>query len=455
MTPQLSRVCAVFAILLVSAIAARADAQTPLKTINNPGGGTIVYGPVVGAKTEAAAMGDILRSLHQRYGDKPQVGKVFRVRGTNSAAVFFTLTKHEQGGLQIAGLLIASDSGPGLVEAALLTDEAKRFGTTVNPMLKSLWSIWHPGLAASGAPAESAPAQALTPYTLPDRSASVSLPAGWKVEPVSGGGTIIADGPNGESVALDFPMLAMNSNDPRVRRTMQFAQGAGRNTVYAKDLYYPYGADPGKTFADLLQMMRRMKGLPETTMSIDNEVPIQNGSGSRCTKLHGHGDPGDGKGMREFSTVFCSGALSPMGQYMNIAFHTTVPVALAAREHATMGAILDSFQVNMSIVSQQAARVAAPAIEQIHAIGRAAAAQAAQAHQMEDAHNRSVEQRWDSQDKRNQAFSNYLLDQTVISDNENNGHATVWNQTADELVKSNPSRFGYVDTPNFWKGVDY
>ena len=120
-----------------------------------------------------------------------------------------------------------------------------------------------------------------------------------------------------------------------------------------------------------------------------------------------------------------------------------------------MGAILDSFKVNMAVVNQQAAVLAAPAIEQIHAIGRAAAAQAAQAHALEDAHNQSVEARWDSQDKRNQAFSNYLLDQSVIADNENNGHATVWNQTAEALVKSNPGRFGYVDAPNFWKGIDY
>jgi hypothetical protein len=144
-----------------------------------------------------------------------------------------------------------------------------------------------------------------------------------------------------------------------------------------------------------------------------------------------------------------------MGQYMNIAFHTAVPLALATERRATMTAILDSFKVNSAVVNQQAAAIAAPAIAQIHAIGRAAAEQAAQAHAAEDRHNASVEARWDSQDKRNQAFSNYLLDQSVIADNENNGHATVWNKTAEALVAGNPDRFSYVETPNFWKGVDY
>jgi hypothetical protein len=434
------------------AFALRVDAQSALKAIDNPSGGKIVYGRVDGASGEAGAMGMILGSLHREYGDKPQVGKVFQVRGTNSAAVFFTLVKRNQGDAAIAGLIIASPSGSG-VDAALLSDDAARFGTTVNPMLTSLFAVWHPTPRDSTEPKASAPA--LSAYVLPDKSASVSLPAGWIVDPSSGGGTILAAGPKGEGVALDFPMNAMNSRDPRVQRTMQFAQGAGRNTTYARALYYPYGGDLGKTFVDLLQMRRRMNNQPALTMQVDGETPAPAAAGSRCAQLQGRLDLHDGKGMMEFNSVFCSGALSPMGQYANVAFHTVVPVAIAAEQRGTMSAILNSFQVNMNAVNREAAALAAPAIEQIHAIGRAAAAQAQQAHQMNDLHNQAVEAHWDSQDRHNQGFSNYLLDQTVISDNQNSGHATVWNQTADALVKGNPSRFSYVDTPNFWKGVDY
>jgi hypothetical protein len=440
--------------LLPMIFAARVDAQTALKTIENPGGGKVVYGHVDGAASEAQAMGLILGSMHRQYGDKPQVGKVFKVRDSDSVAVFFTLVKRNQGDAAIAGMVIASAGGSG-VEAALLSDDAARFGSTVNPMLKSLFAVWHPASQAPAGVASSAPAQALMPYVLPDRSASVSLPAGWKVDPTSGGGTILAEGPDGEAVDLDFPLLAMNSNDPRVQQTMRFAQGAGRNTTYARALYYPYGADLGKTFVDLLQMRHRMRNQPVPVFQIDSETPVSAAAGSRCVRLQGRIDVNDGKGMRELVSVFCSGALSPMGQYMNLVFDSTVPLAVAPQRRATVSAILSSFQVNMGVVNREAAAIAAPAIEQIHAIGRAAAAQAEQAHEMNDRHNQAVEARWDSQDKHNQAFSNYLLDQTVISDNENNGHATVWNQTADALVKGNPSRFNYVDTPNFWKGVDY
>jgi hypothetical protein len=442
----------------ILAVSSRLCAQAPpFKAIDNPGGGKIVYGVVEGQASEAGAIGAVLRSMHQQYGDRPTVGKPFKVSGSNSAAVFFTLVKRNQDGAQVAGLVIASQTGPGRVEAALLSDEATRFGRTINPMMKSLFAVWHPGAERTTVTTASAaaPAQALIPYVLPDRSASVELPSSWKVQPSSGGGTIIADGPNGEAVALDIPLLAMNSNDPHVRQTMAYAQGAGRNTAYARGLYYPYGGDLGKMFVDLLQMKRRMSNQPALTMEVERETPMNSAPGSRCAHLEGKSDPHDGKGTREFVTVFCSGPLARMGSYMNIVFHTAVPVAIAAQQRATMGAILASFQINQGVVANQAAALAAPAIAQIHAVGRAVDARIAATHEAEDIHNRSVEARWDSLDKGNQAFSNYLLDQSVISNTENGGHATVWNQTAQALVQNNPSRFSYVDTPNFWKGIDY
>jgi hypothetical protein len=35
------------------------------------------------------------------------------------------------------------------------------------------------------------------------------------------------------------------------------------------------------------------------------------------------------------------------------------------------------------------------------------------------------------------------------------GHGTVWNSTADALVKAHPDRYEIVGAPNFWKGWDY
>jgi hypothetical protein len=35
------------------------------------------------------------------------------------------------------------------------------------------------------------------------------------------------------------------------------------------------------------------------------------------------------------------------------------------------------------------------------------------------------------------------------------GHGTVYNSTADALIKADPNRFESVSQPNYWKGVDY
>jgi hypothetical protein len=135
-----------FAALLLSAFLGWA--QTPLKTIANPGGGMIVYGPVDGQRSEAGAMGSVLRSLHGQYGNRPAVGKPFRVRGTQSVAVYFTLVKRTQANAQVAGLLIANRVSDSSVEAALVTDDAARFRSTINPMLKTLFGVWHPASAS-------------------------------------------------------------------------------------------------------------------------------------------------------------------------------------------------------------------------------------------------------------------------------------------------------------------
>ncbi len=430
------------------AFATFAAAQGSLKIIENGLGSKIAYGPVEGQTTEAGAMGAILRGIHQHYGARPQVGKIFQVRGTNSVAVFFTVPR--QGTAPRAGLLIATAIAPGHVEVAVLSDDGPRFGSTINPMLKTLVGVWHPAgethpapastttTKASAAPAATGKAAPLHEITLRDQSASVSLPDGWKILPGSGGGSLYAEGPNGESAALGFPMLAVNN-------------AAGNPQL----LHYPYGRDLTKTFIDLTQILHQKRGRAPATFEIASSEPVRALAPQRCTHILGRVDEQDGKGMKEMNTVFCSGQLGPGGIYMNIGYYTVAPLQVADRQRATMAAILGSYNVNMAVVNGQASAIAKPAIDAIHAIGKAAADRAAVESAAHDRYNQGVEQRWDEQARNNQQFSNYTLDQTVIEDRELNAHGTLWNQTADSLVRNNPDRYGYVDKPNFWKGIDY
>jgi hypothetical protein len=129
----------------------------------------------------------------------------------------------------------------------------------------------------------------------------------------------------------------------------------------------------------------------------------------------------------------------------------SIPKQLADKEWPTITAIANSWRQNGAVIQAQTQAE----IGRIKQIGANAKAQADAAHAAEDAHNASVEARWDSQARSNQNFSNYLLDQTVVQDNNTGGHATVWNQYADSLVKNDPNRYQYVQTPDFMKGIDY
>jgi hypothetical protein len=449
-------------VLLVMSRASVVQAASELTTIHPPQGGEIVYGRVDGATSEASAMGIVLRSIHAQCGDKPRVGKVFAVRGTGTSAVFFTAVKHTQGDEPIAGLIIAAGSAGGHVEAALVSDDAGRFGSTINPMLKTLFGAWHPG---SGGRERSGTSERNSsgPHDVPalhravtdDGSASVSLPTGWTMNPASKYGTILAEGPNDERALLGSAVLAMDSNNPRVQRTEAFALGAGRNTSYARAMYYPYGSDLATTFVAVIQRMRQNSSLAPADISVAGASELTVPPPARCARLNGTIDPKDDKGTREFNAIFCSGGVSPMGQFMNVVDFISIPERYAERERATALAILASYAEDASVVNAQASQMAAPEIARIHEIGRRAAQQAASAHAAEDAEDALVERHWDAEDRNSQAFGNYLLDQTVIQDNQNDAHATVWNSTADAMVRSNPDRYQYVDTPNFWKGVDY
>jgi hypothetical protein len=430
-----------------------------MKTIDASQGGKIVYGQVIGQTTEAGAMGAILRSLHEQLGDRPQVGKLFQVRGTQSVAAFFSVNRKNQGGGPIDGLIIAAKATSDHVEAGLVSDDASRFPKTLSPMMKTLFAAWHPLAAgkSSGAAASSSGPAPLRTITLQDRSASVGLPDGWNIVPnMSSMGTIVAAGPNGESAELDITFLAYDTNNRNVQQTMQTLRNGGlRNTAYARATYYPYGGDLAKTFVYMIQNVRSKAGLPQASYNFASVTPVQGSAQERCVRMTGTANMNDGKGQKEFNGIYCASPPGRFGGWLSEAYTTMAPVQVAAGERATLGAILQSFNVNMSVVNAQSARISAPAIAQIHAIGRAAANQAAAAHERNDIQNSSVYEHWDNNDKRSQEFENYQLGYAVVSDTGNNVHATMWSDDAAALVQNNPDKYEYVSAPNYWKGVDY
>ena len=446
-----------------------AVAQSGLKTMNPPQGGKILYGQAMGATTEAGAMAAVLRNIHASLGDKPRVGKLFEVRGSQSYAAFFNVSRHDQGAgkpnMQVSGLLIATKVSSDHVEVALVSDESSRFPKTLGPMMKTLMSSWHPFGSTAGAGASNSAAGAIpssTPAQLHqvstrDGSAAIDLPAGWQLNPnMSMGGSLVAQGPNGESAEMGITFLAGDTNNPRVQQLIRTLQSGGlRNTAYANATYYPYGANQAKTFDDLIQGVRRKAGLQPAAYQFTSATPLQTNSQMHCTHLTGTVDFHEGKGERELNALYCANPPGPAGNWMSFAYMTTVPVRLAAAERVTLGAVMQSFQVDQRKVAGQAAGMAAPAIAQTQAVGRMVTNRVNAAHQAEDIQRSGVEAHWDAIDKRSQEFENYQLGYAVVSDTQNTAHGTLWADEAAQLVQNNPDRFEYVSAPNYWKGVDY
>jgi hypothetical protein len=433
-----------------------AVAQSGLTRLNGPKGGEIVFGPITGVSAVPGAMGAVLRMLHQRFGARPEVGRVVEVQGTGSSTLRF-LVKPPQG-QAVGGMIIVAQGAQGF-EAGVVYDEPSHLATSFSPMLQALTEAWHPVPSGTqggpgGAQGPSAPPAPLRNVGLNDNSASVGLPYGWRISPESAGGTILANGPNGETAALGAPYRVIDNGTAQGRAMQQRAMGGNlRNTIYSTALYYPYGQSLSRTFADLSRMTGERMHSPRP-LRVESEYPLADRNGMHCARLQGEGGIEAGRGPGRFDTVFCAAPPS-QGQWMTMSYFVAAPSAAFEAERATLLAVRSSFQPNQAVIAQQAARIAAPVIAQIHEIGRQATLRAAEADRTRIEMRNNFESYNNTRDRLAQGFTNYQRDNSVIFDRDTNTHATTWNSVADEMVKNNPQRYGIVDTPGYWKGVDY
>jgi len=480
---------ATFALSVVTLISctasnqAGAAAEKALTTIPTSPGGIIEYGAAAGAGTLPAAMGSVLRQIHQACGEKPVVGQVFRVKGSISAGVFFTVVDHAQGNRQLAGMVIATQTGPNQTEAAVVSDSADRFGQTANGMLQQLFAVWNPGGAvaasssadrsstvpASGSPAANSGAvPSLHTVAASDNSSTIGLPDGWKLDPRSGGGTMVVSGPRGEKIGINMSKLAVDPSNPSQR----FMQGmpAQRGVVV-----YPFRGDMVRSFPDMFQAWRRANGMPPARLQVDEIKPAQSATNDHWVFASGHVDL-DGSGMQAFRAVMraTDPTAASSGMYLVTLNLSTVPDAIADSEWSTLEAINRSWRINQQVMNQQTAagiaqvsantqgliRESQNQVDRIHQIGAEATQRYNDADQMRRMQQNSFDYHEDSISKNGQGFSNYLLDQTVVQNNNVAGtgmvgHATQWNSVANAMVQANPNKYEIVNTPNYWQGVDY
>ncbi len=457
-----------------------AAAQTTLKSVNSPEGGKIMYGVVNGATNQAGGMASVLRAVHANCGERPQIGRVFQFRGTGMVGVFFSVVNHPAGNVKVAGLVMAATNPSQQVEAALLSDDASRFGITVNPMLKELLGEWHPGgamRAASASKGEGSGTAAgghpspvkLHTVTASDNSASIGIADGWQLDPHSAGSTMALIGPNGELAVYGANKPAVDPYNPQQVSAVRYGIYKGSGTML-----YPYHQDLGKAYPELLQAWRRANNASPVKLQVDKIEPMNppKGGGS-CVLVTGHIDA-DGQGMKKLIDDICQFPPAQWGAYSITRNFEIMTDAQFEQEQNTVMAMFMSAKINQQVMNQQMQDKLAQKQQsdqqwrdwgqresnRIRAQGEAAQKSFADRQAANDAQHAGYWAQQDNNARNAQGFSNYLLDQTVVQDNNmyNNGtigHGTAWNSTADALVKADPKRFEIVDTPNYWRGIDY
>lgn len=433
-----------------TAAGASAPGSDALKMIANPGGGEVVYGPLTELHATSGAMVFMLKQVHGHFGEKPILGKFFQTNGSDSTAVFFNVTDRLRGNKPIAGLVIVSVPKNGIATAAVLYDEAGRFAKTEPVMMKSLNAAWHdasvsdrsngPASSSSGGAIDGSNPQPLHVATAGDRSASIGLPEGWQLTQVAGG-SLRAEGPNGEAVFLG--MLYQGIRDPSSMQRGYMNGGNGLVASLNGDLFTAY--------ASIMNQMRQAHGLGPVTYKLLQEQPVSAPGEGRVVLAMMELDLHDGKGPRTGSVrlgaVYFNGAptwaLSVNG--------SQAPKTVANQAGPTIKAMVASYSTNSAVVGAEQRA----AMNRVRADASAAAAQGKALDARREASNSAFNSHMDDIDRSSKVFQDYQLDRSVVRDNDYSERGTISSNYADALVKANPDRFQIVQNQDLIKGQDY
>lgn len=382
-------------------------AQT--KIINNPDGGAMALTDYPGMTPNQALIASI-KSVQQVFHDQPRLGTLLRQTNDGTLAMFFEVTANNDDRRPRRGLILVA---PGC-RAAVLVDYPERFSRTGNQMLTALFG-GNTGLQ---------PSQQLIPTNFPDGSASMSLLPGWYVE-YSDMGQGILRGPNGEVMTV---YLVYWMSDP--------GAALGAYTVASRN-------DLADAWLRAMAARCQRTGNPMPTMQFSSVVPHGN-----YTDLEGTCDLHDGVGLR---VMKASVKILDLGSGVWTIAATSIGLPQAvAHEMPACLAMLTTYRENAEVIG-------ALSRKKNQAQWDWFAAQQAGYRAQQAAGQAYVDGYWarqDSQARSAQAFSNYILDNTVVTDGQGR-HGTFSNAAADALVQAYPGQFQVVNTADYLKGVDY
>ncbi len=444
-------------------------AGNDLKIVDNPGGGQFGYGSLTGQGTKEDALVYMLHQVHGHFGDKPLVGKFFQSRDHSSLATFFTVNARNMGGKMVAGLVIVSIPKSGAPQAAVLYDYANRFVSTEPSMMKALSAAWQgAGGSAGGTEAPEGQgagargtAEHLTWATAGDRSATIGLPQGWRITAVAGG-QLTAEGPRGEMVGLG--LLYQQIIDPRNPQAQSMARMPGFNRT--PHIICPLTGDLFSAYVSVTNQVRHNLGLSQGTFNLTSSTNLPpDGGPVRPLQAIFTVDLHDGKGPRKGSARIGVLQIRGIPTWAMTVSSSNVPAQFADAEAATMTAVINSYSQDAKVIAQEGAAD----LETIRQVGIRSRMVAEEADQRREASSQAYEAHRQALNQNSSEFNehmgnidwsskltqDYILDRSVVRDNDWDAAATASNKFADSLVRANPNRFEIVQNQELIRGRDY
>jgi hypothetical protein len=283
---------------------------------------------------------------------------------------------------------------------------------------------------ASATPAAAGLAQELTTYVFPDGSGSMGLPPGWTVVRAQLG-DVMAQGPKGERLRFGLVIPVVDPTSPQAGWLM--AGGAEPGSFIA----VPYSADAATLFTQGSEQVAQKLRLPAPSITIESTRNMPANFGGKNFAVYGQVDAHDGRGPQAMVTQMIVTPPQALGAYQVTVFEITAPPQVMASDAATITAIYTNYNRDTQFVMA------------------AVNAQTEQSEMQEQQILDAARQQSDQSERSTAAFSNYLLDQTVMRNTQTGEHFTVSNQRADWLTRHNPYLFEEVPESDYIRGIDY
>jgi hypothetical protein len=173
-------------------------------------------------------------------------------------------------------------------------------------------------------PSTPAPSIPLQTYTAADTSATVGVPAGWKVTKAVYG-IIQMSGPNGEAISLGNTLIVHNGSQPS-QTTMTL----------------PYQSTITQKAEAVWKMGVATSGDSTAQVSLISAKPIPLGKIAQCGIFLG--SQTGARGAADWEMRLCALPMDTNGIYKLFWLVATIPASVAAQERATAEAVLSSYR---------------------------------------------------------------------------------------------------------------